>query len=91
MAKLDKDAKERIKSNWNFGAGRVLKTVREDHKDTQEDLASYLGISVSQYSRVELGKAGHWLHWLPLIALRYNWRVTDLIKEIESYSKRPHR
>lgn len=91
MRKLDKEMKERIKANWNFGAGRFFKTVREDHKETHEDVAAYLGISISQWSRAERGLAGHWLHWVPLLAARYNWRVLDMVREIESYSQRPRR
>lgn len=55
-----------------------LKDIREDKNLNQEDVANFLGINQTQYSRYELGKNTMSIHRYILLAKFYNVSIDYL-------------
>ncbi|MBQ9079758.1 MAG: helix-turn-helix transcriptional regulator [Clostridia bacterium] len=55
-----------------------IKDIREDHELTQEDVAKYLGIKQTQYSRYELGKNTMGIQKYIALAKYYNVSIDYL-------------
>jgi transcriptional regulator with XRE-family HTH domain len=66
----------------NKAIGIALKALRKNKGLTQEDLAEYLNISQSAYSRIENGDSNSWSIHLEKLCKFYNANPAIIFKNI---------
>ena len=91
VQKLQDSVVREIHNRWRRAAGGYLASLRRDRRLSQDEVATYLGLSRSQVSRLERGHVGVWFHDLPLYSRLYKMSVATIVAEIERWVLHTHR
>ena len=91
VQKLQDSIVREIHNRWRRAAGGYLASLRRDRRLSQDDVATYLGLSRSQVSRLERGHVGVWFEDLPLYSRLYKMSVATIVAEIERWVLHTHR